>query len=329
MSESLIVLCPGQGAQAVGMGRAWSARPEAKAVLDEADQILGDSLGAPLSEICFEGPADRLNQTDVSQPAIYAVSVASWRGLLAEWGFGFGDARLSATAGLSLGEYTALHLAGAFSFEDGLRLVALRGQAMQEAAEATPSGMVALIGADEAKAQEVCSKAREGGVLVCANFNAPGQVVLSGDNEACERAEKVAGEMSLRATRLPVAGAFHSPIMQPAADRLGEALAKTEIHAPSCPVISNVTARPHEASNGGSGTIQDGIRVRLVEQLTSPVRWGNSCTHLASKYVTGDTGGATGDAGWHELAPGSTLKGLMRRIDRTVKVETHDEPSSE
>jgi len=326
MSDALIVLCPGQGAQAVGMGGAWRERAAARAVFDDADSILGDSLGAPLSQICLEGPAERLNRTDVSQPAIYAVSVACWRGLLEEWGFGVGDARLAATAGLSLGEYTALHLAGAFSFEDGLRLVALRGRAMQDAAEAVPSGMVALIGADEAKAQEVCSKAREGGVLVCANFNAPGQVVLSGDEAACERAVRTAEELGLRATALPVAGAFHSPIMQPAADRLGEALAKTEIHAPSCPVISNVTARPHEASNGGGGggTIEDGIRVRLVEQLTSPVRWGNSCSHLASKL---SSEGREGN--WHELAPGSTLKGLMRRIDRAIKVETHDEPASE
>jgi len=319
MTQAMIVLCPGQGAQAVGMGRAWiDASPEAREVMDRADAILGDRLGRPLWALCLEGPADELNRTDVCQPAIFAVSVASWRGWLASLGLAENDVVLAAAAGLSLGEYTALHLAGSLSFEDGLELVALRGQAMQEAAEAAPSGMVALIGADEGKASEVCRGALERvrdaepkGVLVPANFNAPGQVVVSGSAVACAAAEAVAGETGLRAARLPVAGAFHSPLMQPAADRLEAALAKATIQAPRYPVVSNVTGKPH-AEDAGS------IRARLVEQLTRPVRWAASCEWLVGS-VTGE---------WHEMAPGRTLAGLMRRIDRSVKVTTHDEPEA-
>ncbi|MCH8269858.1 MAG: ACP S-malonyltransferase, partial [Planctomycetes bacterium] len=258
MSEPLVIVCPGQGAQAVGMGRAWAKKsPEARAVFQAADRALGDRLGAALTKLCFDGPAERLNRTDVSQPAIYTASIACWRGLTAAWGLGEGDAVLAATAGLSLGEYSALHVAGAFTFEEGLELVTLRGRAMQDAAEATTSGMVALIGADEEQARRVCDEARGGGVLVCANFNAPGQVVISGDRAACARAVQVASEQGLRATDLPVAGAFHSPLMQSAADRLAEALEQTEITTPRCPVMSNVTAQPHENS-------AQSIRRRLV-----------------------------------------------------------------
>lgn len=323
-----LILCPGQGAQFVGMGKAWFEKsPEARAIFERADKVLGNRLGGPLSALCFEGPVERLNQTDVSQPAIYVTSVACWHGLLAGWGAGGNggggaiESHVAAAAGLSLGEYTALHVAGAFSFEDGLELVTLRGRAMQDAADACKlpdgspgSGMVALIGADEAQAVEVCNKARGGEVLVPANFNAPGQIVISGSIVACQRAAAVASEMGLRATALAVAGAFHSPIMQPAADRLAAALAKTPIKAPRCPVASNVTGRAHEAVSGRS--IEDSIRQRLVEQLTQPVRWAENCQFLASTYK----------AEAHELAPGKTLAGLMRRIDKAVKVETHDEP---
>lgn len=333
-SHPKFILCPGQGAQFVGMGKAWFEKsPEARAVFERADKVLGggDRLGGPLSKLCFEGPVERLNQTDVSQPAIYVTSVACWHGLLAAWGAGGNggggaiESHVAAAAGLSLGEYTALHIAGAFSFEDGLELVTLRGRAMQDAADACKladgspgSGMVALIGADEAQAVAVCEKARGGEVLVPANFNAPGQIVISGSIAACQRAAAVASEMGLRATALAVAGAFHSPIMRPAADRLAAALAKTAIRPPRCPVASNVTGRTHEAVSGRS--IEDSIRQRLVEQLTQPVRWAENGQFLASNYVHG------GKAEAHELAPGKTLAGLMRRIDKAVKVETHDEP---
>ncbi len=310
----IVVLCPGQGAQAVGMGRAWAERsPEARQVFERADAILGDRLGAPLSRLCFEGPAERLNQTDVSQPAIFVASIACWRGLLASWSKGEGEAKIAATAGLSLGEYTALHVAGAIGFEEALELVTLRGRAMQDAAVASPGGMVALIGGDEAQANEVCEAARGGEVLVCANFNAPGQIVLSGHKTACERAAKIAGEKGLRATVLQVAGAFHSPLMRPAAERLRAALDKTPMREARCPVVSNVTAVPHQSGAGSARSIAD----LLVQQLTSPVRWSQSCS-----WIVGNAAGAA----LHELAPGATLAGLMRRIDRQAKVSSHDAP---
>jgi [acyl-carrier-protein] S-malonyltransferase len=328
MTSTRIVLCPGQGAQAVAMGKSWhAASAEARAVFERADSVLGSRLGAPLSQLCFEGPAERLNQTDVSQPAIYVCSVACWRGMLARWGAGpdagVSESGVIATAGLSLGEYTALHLAGVFGFEEGLELVTLRGRAMQDAADAIKaadgspgSGMVALIGATEAQASEVCDKARGGDVLVSANFNAPGQVVISGSIAACVRAATIAGEMGLRAAPLPVAGAFHSPLMQPAADRLAEALRATTMRPARCQVASNVTGAGHETPGSGGRTVEDSIRQRLVEQLTKPVRWEQNCRWLAG----------LGGAEWHELAPGKTLAGLMRRIEKGTKVETHDEP---
>lgn len=321
MDTPLIVLCPGQGAQAVLMGKAWFDRsPDARKVFEEADEALAGRLpdNRKLSDLCFNGPAEVLNRTDVSQPAIYATSVACWRALLASWSQGNGEAPVVATAGLSLGEYTALHIAGAFSFRDGLELVALRGRAMQEAAEAVPSGMLALIGADEPAAQAVCDEARGTDILVCANFNAPGQVVLSGSKAAIERAAQVAAAKGLRAAPLPVAGAFHSPLMAPAASRLREALAKITIREPRCPVISNVTAQPHVAAPGR--TMTDAIRQGLVDQLTSPVRWEQSCRTLLAAAPPG--------AAFHELAPGVTLAGLMRRIDKPTKVITHDQPEA-
>ncbi|MBL8963995.1 MAG: ACP S-malonyltransferase [Phycisphaerae bacterium] len=306
----MVIICPGQGAQSVGMGKAWhAASAESREVFDLADRVIGNRLGALLSSLCFDGPVDRLNRTDVSQPAIFTASMACWMGLTASAGFARGEAPIAATAGLSLGEYTALVIAGSMAFEEALELVALRGRAMQEAAEASPGGMLALIGADEAQAQAVCDKARGGEVLVCANFNAPGQIVLSGHATACERAVAAATELGLRATPLPVAGAFHSPLMQPAADALAEALGRAAISAPRSVVISNVTARPHDPDPAS-------IRRRLVEQLTCPVRWSASCEWLLAGFK----------AGFHELAPGRTLAGLMRRIDKNTKVINHEEP---
>lgn len=307
-----VLLCPGQGAQAVGMGRAWcQASPAARAVLDEADAVLGDTLGLPLSELCFSGPAERLNQTDVSQPAIYAVSVACAAGLRERGRLDLGTRGPDhAAAGLSLGEYTALHLAGAFSFADGLRLVAQRGALMQRSAERSEGGMVALTGADEAQAEEVCRAARGGDVLVCANFNAPGQIVLSGAKSACSRAVEAAGGLGLRATPLTVAGAFHSPLMQPAADRMAQVLAGVEFKPLRFEVWSNVTARPHAPDD------PELLRRRLVEQIVSPVRWAETCATLAG----------LGRKQFVELAPGTVLRGLMRRIDRSAEVKNHDQP---
>lgn len=304
MTEKIetVVLCPGQGAQQVGMGRGWAdASPEAAGVFAEANALLGIDLRG----LCFDGPEDQLNRTDIAQAAIYVTSVACYRALVARGELG----PIKATAGLSLGEFTALHLAGAFDFATGLKLVRLRGQAMQEAAEASQGGMVALIGADEAQAVALCDEARGDEVLVPANFNAPGQIVVSGSAGACERALAVADKMGLRATALKVAGAFHSPLMQPAADRLAAALEEATWQTPSVPVVSNVTARPHESDPAS-------IRKGLVAQLTSPVRWAESMTWMAAN-VPGQ---------YVELAPNKVLAGLMRRIDRNIKVQNHSEP---
>ena len=307
------------------MAKAWcDASPKAKAVLDEADRIFAGSAasssvgGRSLTDIAFNGPIDVLSRTDLSQPALFAAAVACWHAMPDD----LRAMKLRAVAGLSLGEYTALHLAGAFSFEEGLRLVMRRGQLMQQAAEASKGGMVALIGADEAQANEVCAKtlAAGGGAgecLVPANFNAPGQIVLSGSIEACDRALTVAGEVGVRATKLQVAGAFHSPLMAPAAEKLAEALAKAAISALKAEVWSNVTARPHDGSNA------ELLRSLLVKQLVSPVRWSQSCANLLESLGASGERAATA---FHELAPGTVLKGLMRRIDKTCEVIPHDAP---
>lgn len=324
MTDPLTILCPGQGAQAVGMGRAWAESSDAaRRVFERADAAfseagIGAASGLKLSELCFDGPSERLNMTDASQPAIFVAGVASWHGLCESLGVEPSSMPLAAAGGLSLGEYTALHLAGAFGFEDGLRLVTLRGRAMQDAAEATPSSMVAVIGADEESAANLCETARARAseatgndeVLVAANFNAPGQVVVSGSVAACDEAEKAAGEMSLRATRLAVAGAFHSPLMAPAAERLRAALASVEVRTPRCPVLANVTGKPHGEP--------DQIRSRLVEQLTGAVRWEACCRWIIEHAP---------EAAPHELAPGKSLAGLMRRVDKSFKVTTHDQPA--
>jgi len=301
-----ILLCPGQGAQKVGMGQAWFEKyPIARQTFLAADQ----ELGIELSKLCFEGPNDQLNRTDIAQAAIYTTSVACYQALLEADQLG----TPAATAGLSLGEFTALHLAGAFDFLSGLKLVRLRGQAMQEAADASESSMVAVTGdVTEEKINELCDRARGDApesILVPANFNSPMQVVVSGTVDACERAVTVASDMGFKPTPLTVAGAFHSPVMQPAADKLAEALDQVEWRTPTCPVLSNVTGELHEES------VQT-IKTRLVEQLTHPVRWSQSmqwaAANLEGRYV--------------ELAPGKVLSGLMKRIDRSIKVKPHDQP---
>ncbi len=309
------------------MGRGWfESSTVAAEVFRTAERVLGSRLGAALTELCFNGPGETLNRTDVAQPAIFTVSVACFRALeggtpggspggTPEGGSGGGPGKVAALAGLSLGEYTALHLAGAIEFDEALELVALRGRAMQEAAEASKGSMLALIGADEKQAEEVCAAVSSVGteVLVCANFNAPGQIVLSGHVGACDRAVPVAEKMGLKATRLQVAGAFHSPLMQPAAEQLKRALSTTRIAETKVPVVSNVTARPHE---GGVEALRD----RLVQQLTMPVRWAQSGSWLVSAYPPSSHE-------YHELAPGKVLSGLKRRIDRSVRVVNHDEPA--
>ncbi len=315
-----IVLCPGQGAQSVGMGRAWlDASAEARAVFARADRVLATRLGDTITNLCTTAPADVLSRTDISQPAIFTTSIACWRAVEAARSFGEGEHPLIAAAGLSLGEYTALVLAGAMTFEDALEVVTLRGRAMQDAAESGEAasggggGMLALIGATEPQAEDVCAAARGPDVLVCANFNAPGQIVLSGHKAAIARAQSVAEGMGLRSQPLVVAGAFHSPLMASAASRLGEALRSTTITPPRCVVMSNVTGEPHAPGAGGWA---DTIRRRLVDQLTMPVRWAQSCAWMAAN-LQGE---------FVEVAPGKTLSGMFRRINRDVKVTSHESP---
>jgi [acyl-carrier-protein] S-malonyltransferase len=210
--------------------------------------------------------------------------------------------QFAGAAGLSLGEYTALHIAGSLSFEDGVRLVRRRGQLMQEAADAHPSGMVSLVGADEDAAQRLCERAADGQVLTPANFNCPGQIVISGAKDACGRALELASEFGCRAVPLKVAGAFHSPLMASAAAGLAEALSSVKILPPRVAVWSNVTAEPHGAP--------ESIRQALEQQLTHPVRWQRSMERMI----------ADGFSRFAEVGSGRVLKGLMRKIDREAAV---------
>lgn len=296
----------------VDMGKSWRERSKSAAsVFDDADNALGTTLGGTLTDLIFSSEEDAsatLSRTDVAQPAIFVTSMACWAGMQ---DFGLMDSSsLSATAGLSLGEYTALTIAGAIKFEDALRLVTLRGRAMQDAAQASDGGMVALIGATDEDAQQIVDVCRDDSVLVAANFNAPGQVVLSGMSDAIDRAAKYAAdERKLRVAKLDVAGAFHSPLMAPAAERLEKALKETDISNPCVPVLSNVTGKPHDP---------DSIRELLVQQLTNPVRWAKCCEYLK-------TNEQHSGAEWVELAPGKTLSGIMRKIDRKIRVTNHSE----
>lgn len=293
---TLALLCPGQGAQHVGMGRDfYTSFGVARRVYDQADK----ALGFPLSTLCFEGPQEKLNATDIAQAAIYVTSVAIYETLLE---LGKIPTPPSFAAGLSLGEYTALHLAGVISFLDGLKVVRARGQLMQAAAEAAPSTMVALLGADEAVAQAICDEAREGGVIVPANFNSPGQIVLSGGVEECARAAKVAEGKGVKSIPLQVAGAFHSPYMQTASEQMAEVLAGVTFNVPRIPVISNVTAQPH--------TDVESIRKLLVQQVIAPVKWHQSIVYLQGQGVTE----------WLEIGPGRSLTGMMKKIDRRAPV---------
>ena len=297
MASNTYILCPGQGAQAVGMGRDfYDGSPEAKAVLDEASQIVGDDL----MKLCFDGPEQTLNQTDVAQPAIYVTSLACHAAAKATGKVNPDE--VAGFAGLSLGEYTALHLAGVFDFATGLKLVQARGRYMQEAATSVKSGMVSVMGADEEQVREVCEQAAHGHILVPANFNCPGQIVVSGALPACERVVEVAAERGFKAIPLKVAGAFHSPLMQPAADRLSEDLEALDFQPPQKPVWSNVTAEQH----GDPAS----IKKLLVRQITEPVRWSQTMQTLVAKD----------DVRFVELAPGRVLSGLLKKTDRRAEL---------
>jgi len=291
MSKTALLFA-GQGAQAVGMGKDLAEKfPPAKTWFDRANT----ALGYDLASICFNGPEAELTKTENAQPGIFLVSWVVFQ-LLKEQA---PSLKFNATAGLSLGEFTALTAAGAMSFEDGLRLVRQRGRFMQEACEATRGGMAAVIGLDEARTREVCSEAG----VVLANLNCPGQLVISGAAEkitkACELAKAKGAK---RALPLAVAGAYHSPLMAGAQPKLGAELAKVNLVSPIVPVISNVTAQPHGTPNE--------ISARLVEQVTSSVLWESSMRYLLSQGFTR----------FIELGPGTALSGFMKRIDKTAQM---------
>jgi [acyl-carrier-protein] S-malonyltransferase len=289
MSKTALLFA-GQGAQVVGMGKDLAEKfPSAKAWFDRANVALGYDLAG----ICFNGPEADLTKTENAQPGIFLVSWVAFQ-LLKEQ---VPNLKFDATAGLSLGEFTALTAAEAMSFEDGLRVVHQRGKFMQEACDVTKGGMAAIIGLDEAPTREVCAEA---GVEL-ANLNCPGQLVISGEVEkivkACELAKAKGAK---RAIPLTVAGAYHSPLMASAQSKLQAELAKIKISAPIVPVISNVTAQPH-----GDATE---ISVRLFEQVTSSVLWENSMRYLLAQGFTR----------FIELGPGTALSGFMKRIDKSA-----------
>jgi [acyl-carrier-protein] S-malonyltransferase len=287
-------LFPGQGAQAVGMGRELDAElPAARALFDRANDVLGFDLRA----LCFEGPAEALEATDVSQPAIFVASLAALEGLKAS-DPAVVDACAGA-AGLSLGEYTALAFAGALDFESALKVVRRRGEAMQAASVANPGGMSSVLGLDEARVGELCRRVAPHGRLWAANLLGPGNVVVSGEAAALAAVEPVAAELGAsRVVPLAVAGAFHSDLMRPADERLAEALRAAEVRPPRIPVYSNVDAAPHDDP--------EELRRTLVAQVLSGVRWDDSMRRML----------ADGFDTFYEVGPGRVLTGLLRRISR-------------
>ncbi|MBC7852178.1 MAG: ACP S-malonyltransferase [Pirellulaceae bacterium] len=293
-------LFPGQGAQAIGMGRQLAETvPAARALYDQASQILGYDL----AKLCFEGPAEQLDSTVHSQPALFVTSLAGLEWLKANQPDVAASAQ--ATAGLSLGEYTALVFSGVMSFEDGLKVVQQRGRAMQDAADAVPSGMVSILGMEAAKIEELCRQARgTGEVLQIANYLCPGNIVVSGHKSACAKvAELATAAGAMKTIPLAVAGAFHTPIMQPAVEKLATVLAGVKLNSPRIPVVSNVDAAVHSDP--------EEIRSLLVRQLVSPVRWEDSQRYLLNQ----------GYGPHWEVGPGRVLRGLLKRIERKAAAE--------
>ncbi|KAG2327578.1 hypothetical protein Bca4012_036589 [Brassica carinata] len=297
-------LFPGQGAQAIGMGKEAQSVAAAADLYTKANHILGYDL----LDICVNGPKEKLDSTVISQPAIYVTSLAAVELLRVREG---GDQIINSvdvTCGLSLGEYTALAFAGAFSFEDGLKLVKLRGEAMQAAADAAKSAMVSIIGLDSEKVQQLCDAANqeveEADKVQIANYLCPGNYAVSGGLKGIEVVEAKAKSFKARMTvRLAVAGAFHTSFMEPAVSRLEVALAATEIRSPRIPVISNVDAQPHADP--------DTIKKILARQVTSPVQWETTVKTLLSKGLKSS----------YELGPGKVIAGIFKRVDKSASVE--------
>ena len=281
---------PGQGAQFVGMGKdLYENHPVAKEMFDKANEILGFNI----TDLMFNGTDEDLRQTKVTQPAIFLHSVI----LAKTMGDDFNP---DMVAGHSLGEFSALVAAGALSFEDGLRLVSARAQAMQKACEKTPSTMAAVLALPDAKVEELCASVTEG-VVVPANYNCPGQIVISGSIEGVDAAcAKMLEAGAKRALKLKVGGAFHSPLMEPARAELADAIAHTDFHAPKCPVYQNVNAEPQ--------TDPETIKKNLIAQLTAPVRWTQTVQNMI----------AAGADTFVEVGPGAVLQGLVKKISSEV-----------
>ena len=282
---------PGQGSQFSGMGKELYENSEmAKALFDKADEI----LGFPITKIMFEGSDEELKQTKVTQPAVFLHSVILAKVLGVE---------PAAVAGHSLGEFSALVVAGALSFEDGLQLVAKRAMAMQRCCENQPGGMAAILGLDDEVIEQVCQGVD--GVVVAANYNCPGQLVISGADEAVDAAcVKLKEAGARRALRLPVGGAFHSPLMEAARAELEQAISEVEFHTPVCPIYQNVDALPQSEP--------EAIKANLIAQLTAPVRW----TQIAKNMI------ADGFDNFVELGPGAVLQGMIKKVSSEVSVES-------
>ena len=282
---------PGQGAQYPGMGKdLYENSVEARELFGKANEILGFNI----TDIMFNGTADELKQTKVTQPAVFLHSVILAKVL---------GVKPDAVAGHSLGEFSALVVAGALSFEDGLKLVSKRALAMQACCEQQPGGMAAILGMEDEVVEKCCNTID--GVVVAANYNSPGQIVISGANEAIDKAcEQLKEAGARRALRLPVGGAFHSPLMEPARVELEKAIAEVEFHTPSCPIYQNVDAQPQSDS--------EVIKRNVIAQLTAPVRWTQSAKNMIADGI--DT--------YTELGPGNVLQGLIKKVNAEVEVES-------
>jgi len=297
---SIGFIFPGQGAQNVGMGKSLYERsPEAKAVFEQADSALNEGL----SKIMFEGPEDQLTRTNICQPAIFVHSMAALAAIQKE----APQLKPQMTAGLSLGEYSALCASGAFSFEDGLRLVKRRGELMQKASDETAGGLVSVMGLDLEKIEPLAAECG----LVVANLNAPDQIVVAGKSESLDTfAEKAKAAGAKRAMNINVAGAFHSPLMNSAAEGLKEALTQTSIQSPQISVYANVTGKIQASA--------EEIRANLENQVNHITRWRDCC----------DASIAAGVTSYVEIGPGKVLKGLMRKINREASVVNVDDAAS-
>ena len=298
-------LFAGQGSQYVGMGKdIYSQTSEAREVYNRANEILDFDL----SDICFNGKQEELNKTSICQPAILVTSIAILRAFKARSN---GDVTCHAVAGLSLGEYTALVFTNSISFEDALQLVYKRGQFMQEACDKEKGTMASIIGLEESRVEEICKEAKQYGEICAANYNSPGQIVISGKEEAVQKAMAIAKEKGARAViPLKVSGAFHSALMSPASSKLAKEIEKTNVSKAEIPVMTNTNAKYISEP--------DDIKSSLIKQLDNPVRWSHSIQNLIDDGIEE----------FYEIGPGKVLSNLLRKIDKTKKIKNIDKYES-